>query len=553
MLPSFIADEIYHTVLLDLLADIIDVDKCNQFLGILINGQFSDELIARFELEIFPKLVNVLVTNKDIDQQFQLCLAVACDDKFRDRFLFTADRLCVTDNLISKRRMFVLAAAAKRHFVDNFINCDDVTRSTISNDVLQKILVSIQLLRNADQQSIDYKQFVQENSEISKCPTKNHLRHNLFNELQRLLNLKEFFSSHHIPNIQLTSYASKFSVIDILYEHINVSKVDSLSVRSILKENRKYNQRFDFAGNGLVNQLTELELYDNFLVVKLLLEVIMDNQHVTVINDTSVDKLNDVKMILKNIDSIVTFTSILEMAFSLVFIRWDNIIHAGESIGSVRTMEESDSESTNSRKFSSRAEKNAFICSAVALDNILELLKNAALETFQSNAFVNALDSVKKSFLLQHKNINDAHWRVTLFRTNSTVTGSRSTSFVDDDLRKYFTRHKPHAREQANGSSDDDESGSQQEASTYRRKPRKKNPLRKSVEDNNLVISISTEHEQRSDAMYRRCPVSRMLGSPEHLATVCLNNGNFAATKDIVEVRNKFRRKRKSIIHLAFH
>lgn len=536
MLPSFIADEIYHTVLLDLLAD-TDVDKCNQILGILINGQFSDELIARFELEIFPKLVNVLVTNKDIDSQFQLCLAVACDDTFRDRFLFTEDRLCATDNLISKRRMFVLTVVEKRHFVDTFINCDDVTRSTLSNDVLQKILVSIQLLRNADHQSIDYKQFVEENSAISKCSTENHLRHNLFNELQRLMNLKEFFSSLHIPNIQVTSYASQFNIIDILYEHMNVSKVDSLSVRSILLENRKYNQRFDFVGNELVNQLTELELYDNFSVVKLLLEVIMDNQHVTVMNDTSVDKLNNVKMILKNIDSIRTFTSILETAFSLVFIRWDNIIQAGESIGSDRTMEESGSESTESRKCCSRTEKNAFICSAVALDNILALLKNAALETVESNAFEDALDPEKKSFVRLHKYINDAHRRVNLFRTNSTVTGSRSTSSVDDDLRKYFVRHKPQVREQANGSSDDDGSSSQHEASTYRRRPRKKNPLRKSVEDKNLVISISTEHEQKTDVTYRRCPVSRMLGSPEHLATVCLNNGNFAATKDIVEVR----------------
>lgn len=545
LLPSFIADEVYHSVLLDLLVDITVDKKCNnQFLAILMNGHFSAELHARFDVEIFPKLIDVLVSNKDIDRQLKVCLAFGNDDKLRDRFLFVEDRLCA-DDLISKRRMFVLTVADKQHFVEKFINCDDVTRSMLSNDALQSVLFVIQLLRNVDR-SNDNKPFLHEINRLSMCSTNNSLRHNLFNELQRLLNLKELFSVH-IPNIPLTSYASRFNVIDILYEHVNLSKADSQSVCSILQENRKYNQRFQLCDNGSVSQLTELELYNNFLIVKLLLEVIMDNQHVTVLNESSVDKLNDVKMLLNNVDSIVTFINILETAFSLTFIRWDNLNVNGESIDADRNVEESGSETTKSRKCSMRTERTAFICSAVAIDNILNLLKISALEPCHSDALANAVEPVKNAFRRLHSNINDAHWRVEMLcGGHSTVTGSRSASFVNDDLRKYFTRHKSRTKENSNGSSDD-ESISQPETSVYRRKPRKKNPLRRSIDDKNLVISNSTEHEQRSDTLYRsvsgverRCPVSRMLGSPEHLATVCLNNGNFRATKDIVEVSNKF-------------
>lgn len=541
LMPSFIADEIYHSVLLDLLVD-ITVDKtCNQFLAILMNGQFSADLIARFEVEIFPKLVNVLVTNKDIDRQLKVCLAFANDDKFRDRFLFIEDRLCA-DDLISKRRMFVLTAVDKQHFVEKFIDCDDVTRSKLSNDVLQRALFVVQMLRTVDR-SNNYKQFLHQINQWPMSSSNNCFRRNLFNELQRLLNLKELFSVH-IPNVPFASYASRFNVIDILFEHVNLSTADSQSVCSILEENRKYNQRFQLCGNESAGQLTELEMYNNFSIVKLLLEVIMDNQPATVLNESSVDKLNEVKTLLSNVDAIATFTNILETAFSLIFIRWDNLNLNGDANDADGNVEESGSETTKSPKCLNRTEKTTFICNAVALDNILSLLKDSALEPCRSDALASAVDSVKDSFRRVHDNINDAHWRVEMFCAHSTVAGSRSASFVNDDLRKYFTAHKSRARENSNGSSDDERSD-QPEASVYRRKPRKKNPLRKSIDDKNLVISNSTEHEQRSDTLYRsisgverRCPVSRMLGSPEHLATVCLNNGNFAATKDVVEVRN---------------
>lgn len=533
LLPQFIADEIYHTVLSD-----ITVANCNQFLAILMNGKFSAELIGRFEVEIFPKLIKVLLTHPDINQHFKLCLAFANDDKLRDRILFIENQLCA-DDLMCKRRMFVQTVVDKLHFVDKFIRCDDVTRSMLSSDVLRRTLFAVKLL----QQSNDHTPFVREINQLATCSTDNRFRWNLFNELQRLLHLNELFSPH-IPNTQLTSYACKFNVIDMLHERVDLSKVDKRSMRSILEENRKYNQRLQFCGNETVSRLTELELYNNFLIVKLLVEVIMDSQHVTALTESSVDKLHEVRMLLGQIDSVATFTNILEVAFSLTFIRWDNV--NGDSIDASGTVDESGSETTKSRKCSNRSEKTAFICSAVALDNILDLLKNAALETSHSNALVNAGVPVRKSFLRLQNNIDDAHWRVAMFCTNSMATGSRSTSFVDEDVRKYFARHKCQARANSNGSSDD-ESGGQRKASVCRRKPRKKNPLRKSIDDKNLVISNSTEHEQRSDTLHRsvsgierRCPVSRMLGSPEHLATVCLNNGNFGAAKEIVEVREDF-------------
>lgn len=543
LLPPFIADEIYHTVLSELLVH-MNVDKCNQFLAILMNGQFSAALIERFEVEIFPQLITALGANKDIGRQFKLCLAF--DDAFRDRFLSVEDRLCAVD-LVSKRRVFVLAVIEKQHFVEQFIKCDDVTISMLSNDVLRSTLILIQLLLKADQ-SIDHKPFLQEINQLPLTVSKNRLRLNVFNELQRLLNLKELFSSH-IPTIRMISFAPKFNVIDMLYENVNLSKVDSRSVHSMLEENAKYNQRLDLRGNESVDQLTELELYNNFLIVKLLLEVIMDHQNVTELNESSVDKLSKVKMFLHQAESITARIHILETAFSLIFIRWDNLSYSGESIDSDRIVEESKSESNKSRKCSNRSERSTFICSAVVLDTIVKLLKHSAAETFHSKSFADADDSARKTFLQLQNNINDAHWRVALFSTNATVSGSRSTSFANDDVRKYFTRHKSHARDNSNGSSDD-ESNTQPKSSIYRRKPRKKNPLRKSIDDKNLVISNSTEHEQRSDALQRsisgserRCPISRLLGSAGHLATVCLNNGKFEATKDIVEVRNLFKKK----------
>lgn len=524
------------------LLDEFNGENCNRFLAILMNSSFGTELITNFEPEIFPKLINALVTNKDIDQHFQLGLAFVNNDTFRERFFSIQDRLCA-DDLISKRRMYVLAIAEKKHFIEMLINCDDATRGMLSNNGLNESLFIVQSLFNIDQLK-DRKLHMQEISQLSTCSTDNSFKSNILNELQRLMNLEEMLISH-IPNIRLTSYASKFNVIDILYENMNLSTIDSQLVHSILQENSKYNHRFKLVDSEMGNHLTEMELYNNFLIVKLLLKVIMANQHVTILNESSVEALNEVKILLNKINSIRTLINILDISFSLIFIRWDNLNQNGASIDLDRTSE-SGSETNKTCIRSKRNEKTAFICSATAIDNILKLLKDLAQQKLHSDGFVNADDLIKKIFRRLYENISDAHRRVVLFYSNVSIAESRSTSFVNDDLRKYFNKHQSHTRESSNASSDE-EVNSQHETSVYRRKPRKKNPLRKSLDDKNLVISNSTEHEQKSDTLYRsvstherRCPVSRMLGSHEHLATVCLNNGNIEDAKEIVKVRFAF-------------
>ncbi|KAG4076849.1 hypothetical protein HA402_006559 [Bradysia odoriphaga] len=411
-----------------------------------------------------------------------------------------------------------------------------------SNNVLRRTLCLIHLLCNVDLPTTEHQWLVKEIIQFPINFTNNRLRHNLFNEVQRLFTLNELFASH-IPNIKLTLHGSKFNVVDVLYEHVDLS-TDSESVLSILEENRKYNQRFLLFGNETADQLTELELYNQFLVIKLLLEVIMDNQQFTTLSESSVMKLSKVKMLLNCIHSVKQLTRILEFAFSLIFVRWENVTQNDDPIELDRIVDESGSESIKSpQKNSDRSEKTAFICSAVVLDSILNLLKDVATEAFDSHEVAD--DSVRKFRLRLLSNINDAHWRITLFNSTTTVAGIRSESFISEDVRKYFSRHQSQIRNNLNGSSDDEDHNNLHLISTYRRKPRKKNSLRKSADDKPLAAANSTEQEQRSDVTQRsissserRCPVSRFFGSPEHLATVCLNMGNFEATKLIVEAND---------------
>lgn len=537
--PSSFADDVYLSVLIDLLND---ADKCNQFLPILLNGHFSAELVAHFESKLFPKWVTVLAANKDIDQPFKIGLAFVDDDTFRDRYLCVDERLGdasvgVDDDLMTRRRLFLLTVVQRQHFVEKFIYLDDAIRMNLSNNVLRRTLCLVHLFRNVDLPITEHQQLINEIRQIPICLTNNSLRRNLFNEVQRLLTLNELLVNL-IPNIELTSNVSKFSVIDILYESVNLSTVDTESVLTILEENGKYNQRYDCDRNETGSQLTEWQLYNQFLVVKLLLEVIMENQQVTTLCESSVIKLSRVKMLLNHIESIEQLASILQVVFSLIFLRRDNIIYNCDPVEFDLSVYESDSEIMKSpRKNSNRSEKEAFVCCAVVLDIILSLLKNVAEESFNFNALTD--DSVKNFWHQLLSNINDAHWRMTLFNSNAKMAGSRSASLISEDVRKYFGRHRSHVRKNLHSSSDDNDKNSQHSTSTYRRKPRK----RKSTEDRPLATANSTEPEQRSDALSRsisgserRCPISRLFGSPVHLATICLNAGKFEATKEIVEV-----------------
>lgn len=532
LLPSSISKEIYHIVLMELLDD-FSVQNFNAILAILFNSKLDI-----LELEILPKLAK-LMNNTELSQ-----LSIAfINDKIRDRLISTEDRLCV-DDLISKRRLFVQAIVDNKHFIEPLINHNAISDTTLSNDALKESVFLVKMLVNFEQfQLDDHKKYLEIINQLSTINSPNNtFKCNVLNELQRLFNLKELLI--HIPNIRIN--ASKFNVIDILYENMNLSKIDSQLVHSVLNENSKFNHRFNLIAKENNNQLTEMELYNNFLIVKSLLEVILDNPAqlcVSVLNESSLEKLKQVQLLLQNVSSIKTFINIVDIVFSLIFIRWDNFTHNG-SVDLDRTSESESEigEYSKSHKRSKRNEKTAFICSASVLDNLINLLRNVSQQKFQSEAFVNADDSDKKSFRRLYENINDAHWRVLLFYSNVTMSTSRSTSFVNDDIKKYFNKHQSDTRDSSNVSSDE-EINSQQVTSVYRRKPRKKNPSRKSADEKSLVISNSTEQEQRSDTLYRsisaserRCPVSRMLGSPEHLATVCLNNGNVEATKEIVKV-----------------
>ncbi|XP_037050749.1 zinc finger FYVE domain-containing protein 26 homolog [Bradysia coprophila] len=471
-----------------------------------------------------------------------LDMAFGDDEKSREIFLCVDDQFCDTsvlaaDDLTSRRRLFMLTFVGRQHFFEKLVHLDYAFQMNFSNEGLRRTSFLMQLLCNVNLPITEHQRLVKEIIQFPINFTNNCLRRNLFNEAQRLLTLSELFASH-IPNIKLIFYGSKFNVIDILYEHVDLSN-DSQSVLSILEENRKYNQRFDLFGNETANQLTELELYNQFLVVKLLLEVIMDNQQFTELTESSVMKLSKVKTLLNCIQSIEQLTSILEVAFSLIFVRWDNIPQNSDPVEIDLIVDESGSESIKfPRKNSDRSDKTAFICSAVVLDSILNLLKDVATDVIDSHAVV---DNSKGKFRLRLlSNINDAHWRTTLFNSISTVAGSRSASITGDDVQNYFSRHQ--VRKNLNGSSEDEDRRNQQSISTYRRKTRKKNSLRKSTHDKPWAPVNSTEQEQRSDRSIsgreRRCPVSRLFGSPEQLATVCLNMGNFEATKEIVEAND---------------
>lgn len=477
---------------------------------------------------------------------------------------------------LSIKSIFLQAITKHKHFLNAEIN-EKMTSSmqSLIQNGSHIISMAHAIIKNVD------KSFEGDVSKLDELFTGSWNKF-MYIELCRLKCLQSMLIEF-IPDVRIDQLNCCYNLIDYLCQTVDLTSLNvDKSIQSILIENAKYNFQLKLyqphqvpssSSKLIQNQCTELVLYQQFTVIKLILQIIQHNHHATTENYDTILKQHvaDVKRYLQCIETLPEYIRLLKIIFSLIFLRWEHICVKGSNgrctinNGFDDTPNSAASDNDGARNYQPKChqrnrhyEKYGFMCNANVVDCILKLLKYSATTKKHSDELLSASVQIQNDFQRIYENINDACWRLSLFLMID--KGQSMFQHVSKNLSSMIVQHC--SNKTTSGSSDDDDndhgngksgpskkmpSNRRSSISLMRRKPprRKQQVLRKSDSDmKSKSLSQSTENERKSigDVMQlslvteKRCIVSRMLGSAEHLVTTCMSKGDVNAIKHILKV-----------------
>lgn len=480
---------------------------------------------------------------KLLRHQLWPCVLVSHDQAVRIGFARYELEHC--GNIFSKKTIYQTAIEKKKHFLENRIAKNFPL--DILPDPLNQIVCLLKLIANIDHPRNDEKSLIQLNAIEANVYT-GSLSHILLFELRRLYNMQNVLI-YHISNYKCRLPANNFNIIDYLIQQLDISKFDYDTMRAVLVDNHRNNSQITELIDDKVehNVSKELELYDQFSIIKLFVEIIMMNHNAEDFEEVVETKIRSIKVRLRNVQRIAAYITVLEASYALLFMRWDHV-RTPERVELDRTIEsgsESDRSQDESRKKSTKYEQFGFVCSADVLETVLTILRSSSTQKRHSDDFQEASTYLQDRFMGIYKRISNAEWRMSLFKSQP----DSGMSAITMDVRKLLRQHVIDLPTRTSSDDDGDQpiqlvNTSARNASLLRRKPRKKHPFRKPDGEKSISFSHSTENERKSgDAMSRsismsnkRCLVSKMLGPPEQLITVCMAKGDLSEARQIIKV-----------------
>lgn len=506
LLPESLSTDLHYKALLALRGQCDDENLAVRFINLLSNIDWPKRNLSAIQQHMFPTILD-LTCNKAFSW---LCWLSGRSIRTLKEFLqYQAQQGCI--GLLSHRYAFIRAAVEKMHFMDEitYENCPvDAKRALFISNLANEIYSSDSLSTiKIDEQLYD--------------TLENGFTKSLLYELKRLCVLSSSLT-YFVPK-----FAICYNVIDALAKEIDFGNCNPEIINSILLENCRNNQHIPLLMTTTTDRHSECDLFDQFMVIRLCLEIILDRS----IDTAAEVKLKDIKTRLRNIYSIKAYVEALEASYSLLFLRWEHVEHVNLD----RTIEsgsETTSDNSNSterrRMHQQKFDKHGFVCTN-HVEAILKILKFSINQKKHSD---HSSDAFGERFTQIAEHINDSAWRLTLFRAEL-VNSKR----LPIDTKKYLTIHNTPTERKS--SSDEDANieidRKSEKKSTARRKPRKRH-IRKLAGSNRsspMRDSIKTPSD-------RRCIVSKMLGSPQHLVTVCMNKGDTETSRQIIKVSVTF-------------
>lgn len=594
IMPSILAIDVsWQAVkhMTDVLNHSHDADLIKKLTNLLVHTDWPDKYMQQIEKTVFPVMSRCRAISEDAVSYWTTWVSKSSNEhRNLKRFLDYLNAQHDSYAPLSNEAVF-MSATQKVHFLETFIYRDDEISKQDAIPLQTESLVYLIRLVQSLEKSLFCEEILERLLKLEPVFATEGLARVLYLELKRVFVLQSrlYF---HLPSLRINTFAKTFNVIDFLCANLALDTVNYFRIEPILRENLHINLEL-FGPDCSTAQSSELELYDQFTVIRMFRALICGS------HDRS-KQLELCKRSFCSIETLHGFTNTLECCVALLFLRWDHLTHAelDQTIESgtdtdnqllPRPAAHTDGE-IEARVKHIKYEKQGFVCNVDNLTLILKTLRQAIAKRRDSEDFANhTLDDLQR-FERVADIIVDSNWRLTLVRKKDSDTTYRTMV----DIKKYMLiTDQGHSDQKPKSSSSDDESDTnasggidsavpasdlganrkwvhrksgRRNATLPRRKPKNKDPFVKGDSSRQLPFSHSTENERRwsigiagvransseeSDGQEevnvcmwsrrrrtegRKCVMSKMLGSKEHLMTVCMNQGDLKVTRQLIKV-----------------
>lgn len=549
-----------------------DADLNRKLINLLVHTDWPEKYVHSINRLVLPVLAKYRNSNDGIDYWTRWIANSHNDQRMIKRFL---DYLKIeTRYLPNSIEEIFMNATQNVHFLEKLIYRKN--EITISEEVplqIRSLIYLIQLINVLE--SIP---FCDDNLErvlqLDSTFTSHGFVRALYLEVKRVFILQSRLN-FHLPRLDITSFAKTFNVIDFMTSNLTLDAINYIRIEPILRENQAINRElFGYQEPRDQSCTSELELYDQFTVIRTFRSVICGSHDIA--NQIAVCKRS-----FRSIETLKGFCVTLECCVALLFLRWDHLTHIEPDQTIESGTEESDKHMVRQiptdteielRSNNIKYEKQGFVCNVDNLSLILKTLRQAIAKRRHSDEFPNHSTEDLQRFEAVADIISDTNWRLNLLRKKD----SDVSNHMVVDIKKYMITYNRDQKIKSSSTDDDSDVIEKKErrrksdrwSDTFpRRKPKKRVPFGKGDSSRQLSFCHSTENErrksieiggigkcahsseesdgpevnvcmwsQRSRTEGRKCVMSKMLGSKEHLMTVCMNQGDLKGTRQMIKV-----------------
>ncbi|XP_058449444.1 zinc finger FYVE domain-containing protein 26 homolog [Malaya genurostris] len=481
----------------------------DKFYNLISNNLLSTDVVNK----LVPILLQLLEENRIDRELILLALLSRKSRKLLKNFI-----KCM--KVAPEQQYLLMVVESRRHFLHSVLDTIDIP---FQNEEIKTYIKFFQLIRY-----LNAKGGISSIFEDWKNPANNTLViYSL--EMKRTLLLQEHFAGLENPP-RIEDYAKDSSVI-AMYLKKNIKIVPSRyeNLLEIIKENDGLNETILETSNSDVQCTDQREDYKcmrMLMVWTYIMDIMKKSTHLKSFESVFESRISSIRATLKSVESIEIFVEILESILTLLFVRFE---HVPQKLPG----------------------QTGFMCSDVVLEAILNCMKLVCMHRKHTVSYANIDEEIKQRFNNCLDIINDTLWRVTLVASISTKSDA-SVKLVDVDSCMIIAKPADFAQENDMQVFHSVESMPDR-SNKYATLPRKKHSKRRSYQS-----QFSSSGSNGTRAMQHSLPLpsklssladpviqpiitkqrntfSKMFGTPEKLATLCLASHNLDAARTIIK------------------
>lgn len=328
-------------------------------------------------------------------------------------------------------------------------------------------------------------------------------------EIKRRQNVFHFLNKNSNYELIDENALAKKTIMTHLLDYVNFRADNYDSIKYILQHNQELTEKqleIYNTVNGKKQIKSESQLLNEYLFVKLHLDLILMTNEDNVDEELIEDSLSRIRTLYRSFDNAQKLYELIEKSLLLVFMRYEHVRKTKcDSNDSNKTL--------NSPTFSNLSQTNTeisdgeilkefklqsgFICSQKSIEIILNSMSIFLMSNLHTDLFKNCNEDLKQKFRQLLNTVENTLWRLKMVTKGIVETDEEnSKTFLKlSNLLKVHKNHDPINSNSSEKNSDDDKKLPKK--AMVRR--RKKRPKSKVSEDNDEVSGSPSEYCNTSD------------------------------------------------------